>query len=255
MKRIIGHCRLFAVLSFLLVIASAPVQAQSENYDYLYQAKLVRAAPGQLFNLIEMLKEWEASGFYEAVGERAPFIMRHSQGDQWDLFLLYGVDNLPSLYSPEKIALGDSMAIALDKFNEAFDQMVAFEEDLFAWGPPIDDVSKAFAANDFYHVEMFNALPGKHKELVTEREMENEYLVKTDQRPNMIWVREMGSDFDSFTIGFYPSIVEFAAPSNATDQEAEAAAIAAGFAGRSFIGFYLRELISAHHDTLAVSVR
>ena len=38
------------------------------------------------------------------------------------------------------------------------------------------------------------------------------------------------------------------------ETEEEAAAIAAGFKERADISFYLRSLISGHHDTLAVKV-
>jgi len=54
-----------------------------------------------------------------------------------------------------------------------------------------------------------------------QRRKENKYLVSTGQTPNMIFHR---------------------------------AAIAAGFKGLSDLSFYLRSLISRHHDTLAVKV-
>jgi hypothetical protein len=47
----------------------------------------------------------------------------------------------------------------------------------------------------------------------------------------------------------------FATPSDLSDEDKEAAAIEAGFKARSDISFYLRTLISGHHDTLAVKVK
>ena len=44
------------------------------------------------------------------------------------------------------------------------------------------------------------------------------------------------------------------APAPATDEEKEMAARDAGFDGVADISFYLRSLISGHHDTLAVKV-
>src|SRR3546814_10641859 len=82
--------------------------------------------------------------------------------------------------------------------------------------------------------------------------MENAYLLAINSRPNLIWVGDQGSDADVFTIGYYPSIVAFAAPAPVTDEQAEAAAKASGFKGRAFIGTYLRQLLQSHHDTLAV---
>jgi len=61
-----------------------------------------------------------------------------------------------------------------------------------------------------------------------------------------------GSDVDVFTIGFHKDIEAFAAASDISDEDKEAAAIEAGFKARSDISFYLRTLISSHHDTLAV---
>jgi len=70
----------------------------------------------------------------------------------------------------------------------------------------------------------------------------------------MIFHRAAGSDVDVFTIGFHPSFEAFAAPAKVTVEEKELAAKAAGFRGLSDISFYLRSLISGHHDTLAVKV-
>jgi len=71
----------------------------------------------------------------------------------------------------------------------------------------------------------------------------------------MIFSRAAGSDVDVFTIGFHKNFEAFAAPGSVSDADKEAAAIAAGFKGRSDISFYLRSLISGHHDTLAVKVK
>jgi hypothetical protein len=84
--------------------------------------------------------------------------------------------------------------------------------------------------------------------------MENTYLVSTGQTPNMIFHRAAGSDVDVFTIGFHTDLQTFAAPADVTIEQKELAAKAAGFRGLSDISFYLRSLISGHHDTLAVKV-
>ena len=51
--------------------------------------------------------------------------------------------------------------------------LFAFYEDHFAHGPPWAIVKSAYAANDFFHIEMFNAAPGKADELLEQRRMEN----------------------------------------------------------------------------------
>ena len=84
--------------------------------------------------------------------------------------------------------------------------------------------------------------------------MENTYLASTGQTPNTIFRRAAGSDVDIFTIGFHRSFEAFAAPADVTVEEKERAARDAGFNGLADISFYLRSLISGHHDTLAVKV-
>jgi hypothetical protein len=84
--------------------------------------------------------------------------------------------------------------------------------------------------------------------------MENAYLAATGQTQNMIFQRAAGSDIDVFTIGFHANLEAFAKPADVTPEEKEAAAMAAGFKELADISFYLRSLISGHHDTLAVKV-
>ena len=98
------------------------------------------------------------------------------------------------------------------------------------------------------------AVAGKAEQLLEQRRMENNYLGATGLKPNMIFRRAAGSDVDSFTIGFHEDMEAFAAPSDVSDEDKEAAAVDAGFKARSDISFYLRTLISGHHDTLAVRV-
>lgn len=221
------------VLLGLPALASAAEEADSELYKVTY----LRAAPGKLEPLIDFLKQ-------ESPANR-PMIMRHSQGDQWDLLLLEEIGNYQDYFATR----GD------EKDERVFiNALTSFREELFAYGPPAGDVRALYEANSFFHIEMFAALPGLHEELIKEREMENDYLVRTGRSPNLIFVGDLGSDIDSFTIGFYPSIVEFAAPAPVSDEEANEAAIAAGFKARSDIGFYLRNFLAYHHDTLAVKV-
>ncbi len=55
-----------------------------------------------------------------------------------------------------------------------------------------------------------------------------------------------------WAIGLHEDMQAFAAPGRVSDRDKEAAAMAAGFEDRADISFYLRSLISSHHDTLAV---
>jgi hypothetical protein len=134
------------------------------------------------------------------------------------------------------------------------DDAPAFREDLFAIGPPIDELEKLTAKAGFFHAEMFHALPYKREELLEQRRMENDYLARTGQRTNTIWIGVSGSDVDVFTLGFYKDFAEFAAGSSMTEEQRDEAAKKAGFEGLAGIAPYLRSLMSRHQDTLGVVV-
>ena len=95
---------------------------------------------------------------------------------------------------------------------------------------------------------------GKRAELLRQREMENVYLRGIGKDPNGIFVRLAGASSDAFTIGFYRDLSHYAEPNSVSDEEAERAALEAGFEGRAFIGSYLRSLLLRHHDTLGVEI-
>lgn len=222
-----------AVLLGLAVTAAYSADRSDLEGDYLYKVTTVRAATGALSHLLD----WLASR-----REKAPFVMRHSQGDHWDLMIITPLETWAAFATRIKpVALpGD---------------LIAFEEDHFAYGASLEAVRKAYDSNGFFHVEMFNAAPGKTGELIEQRRMENTYLVDTGQIPNMIFRRAAGSDVDVFTIGCHESFEAFAAPGRAGDADKEKAAVEAGFRSRDDISFYLRSLISSHHDTLATKVK
>ena len=100
--------------------------------------------------------------------------MRHSQGDHWDLMVIFPVGSYAEYYQPARIAKRQQAQQAA-KLDEKFKEQIAWQEDLFAYGPALADLRKAFADGAFFHVEMFVALPGKFAELYKEREMENAY--------------------------------------------------------------------------------
>lgn len=245
--------KLIAAIMAFIAAAVSPAGAE-DGGDYLYKVTAVRAAPGKLSDLLEFYAELKSSGYYQKAGERAPFIMRHSQGDQWDLLILSPMEGWYSYYQPRR---GDLRNKADNEAKDIIAKrtgLVAFSEDLFAYGPDLKDIAGEFAASNLFHIEMFNAAPGKGGDLYTQREMENAYLAATGQVENKIFWVEAGGDVDVFTIGFHKDLKAFAADSPASADEKEAAAKAAGFKDRADISFYLRSLISSHHDTLATKV-
>jgi hypothetical protein len=235
------------------VIALGLTQAEE---GYLYRTLMARAAPGQLLAVIDLLKE--RAPIYEAATGHAPLMMRHSQGDQWDLLLLYPMGSFADHFSPERSAQGDHAAAASGmsdvEFERALNELVSWREELYVMGPPLEQVQRAFAANAYYHVEMFIALPGKREALLEERRMENAYLAGIDRPLNLIFTRVAGAAWDLYTIGFYTDVEHWAAIADVPLERREASARGAGFEGADRIGTYMRTLIQLHHDTLATAV-
>lgn len=244
---------MFKRVSVLLALAffSAVSTAEPLEGDYLYKVSTVRAAPGEFAKLLEWLDTLHESTYYSDAGTSRPFLMRHSQGDQWDLMIITPMQSFAAFHSRSATQQRRKAAEKHARLLNRAESMIAFEEDNFAYGPPLQVVASAYSDNAFYHIEMFKAAPGMAEKLVEQRRMENKYLTETGQIANMIFRRAAGSDVDVFTIGFHRSLESFAAPANASDDDKEAAAKAAGFEDRADISFYLRSLISGHHDTLA----
>ncbi len=245
--------RLAVICVFVLGLLT-PAHAQTREGDYLYKVSTIRAAVGEFENLLGWIAQVKTSEYFEDAGEHPPFVMRHSQGDQWDLLLITPMESWTKYHSKFATNKRNKAATKHTELLAPSDELIAFDEDHFAYGPPLEEIEREFAENGFFHIEMFKAAPGKAADLLGQRQMENAYLSATGQTTNMIFVRAGGSDIDVFTIGFHETLQSFAALSGASTEEAEIAATDAGFKNRADISFYLRSLISAHHDTLAVKV-
>ena len=234
----------------LIFLALSAASTNAATPSYLYKTRLVQAAPGRLLELIELHKALQTE--YRNAGDEQPLMMRHSQGDRWDLLLLIPMKSYADYYSPERVSKRNQ---TLKDSQDKLDAMIAWQEDVFVYGPPLAEIQKAFASSAYFHVEMFDALAGKQSELFKEREMENAYLKSLKRPENLIFVRDQGAAWDLFTIGAYRDLKHFAESAGIPEADQEAAAKAAGFEAANRIGPYLRTLISLHHDTLAVSVK
>ncbi|HEY3204953.1 MAG TPA: hypothetical protein VGL03_14980 [Thermoanaerobaculia bacterium] len=220
---------------------------------YLYRAALVQAAPGKLLEVVDLYKSgWP--GVKES-GDAPPFAMRHSQGDRWDLLLLFPMGSQAEFYAAERIArrhrASELARAALDRLDDA----IAWQEDVFVYGPSVEELQARFAKAGFFHVEMFETLPGRRRDLYRQREMENAYLRRLGLPENLIFVRESGAPWDLFTVGFYRDLKHYAEGADVPSAKQDEAAKAAGFENAGGIGPYLRTLIALHHDTLAVGIR
>jgi hypothetical protein len=224
---------------------------------YLYKTTFVRAAPGKLLDLIALWKD--RFGVIEAGGDARPFWWRHTQGDQWDLMMLTPMGSYADYYAKAKIAERDKAAAAAGlswaEFARKLDACVAWKEDLFVYGPPLEFVKKQFEGTGYYHIEIMVSLPGQQADLYQEREMENVYNMAGGRPYNMVFVRDQGAAWDIYTLGCYRDLQHWAAPSPLTKEEREAAAKKAGFAGADAIGPYMRTLIDFHRDTMGVAIK
>jgi hypothetical protein len=235
----------FALLALLPMFAAAPPPT------YLYRTELVQATPGKLLELIDLYKKALYPNWF--AGDEPPLMIRHSQGDRWDLLRLVPMKSYVDYYKAERVAAREREGMA--EWVAKVRDDIAWEEDILVYGPPVDMLRKSFAAGGLFHVEMFESLPGKHHALYHEREMENAYSAALGQPENFVFVRDQGAAWDLFSIGVFRDIKHFASSADATPEAQAAAAKAAGFSSPSDIGPYLRTLIQLHRDTLAVAIK
>ncbi len=203
-----------------------------------------RAAPGNFPALLDLVKSTD----WSSMGEQKPIMMRHGQGNHWDLMLLgqhgAGCEN------------NTACSKAMADFSGATSELADFEISFLATS--VSTWAELTALNSdsgLYHIEMFQAAAGKHAALDRQRRIENDYIEKIGQKANAVFTVKFGSDVDIFTVGFYRDMAHFAESPDLTPEQFEAAAVEAGFKNRADISFHLRELIVGHQDTLAVKVK
>ena len=245
-----------ALITLALLVAAQSLSAQQPapqqlQPSYLYKASLVQAAPGKLLDLIDTYKNL-FNEQTKIAGDAAPLWMRHSQGDRWDLMILFPMGSYSEFYKPDRSM---KRGMALDPWRDQLKDDIAWQEDIFVYGPPVEELRKAYAEAGFFHIEMFQSLPGKQAALYKQREMENAFSRAVKAPENFIFVRDQGAAWDVFTIGFYRNLKHYADSADVTPADAEAAAKSAGFDSAAQIGPYLRTLIALHHDTLAVAIK
>jgi len=244
------------ILAFALLLrAASPASSGSASTGgtYLYRAALLQAAPGKLLEVVDFYKAgWPG---VKGSGDEPPIAMRHSQGDRWDLLLLFPMGSVESYFSPERIRSRGKAAEAAGADRDRLAADLAWQEDVFVLGPPLENVRRQLGEAGFFHVEMFDSLPGRQRELYREREMENAYSRAIGQPENLIFTREAGAHWDIFTVGAFRDLKHYAGSSDVPEAKQDEAARAAGFDSPKAIGPYLRTLIALHHDTLAVAVK
>jgi len=235
----------------ILLVLFCTFSAMAADSTYLYRTSLIQAAPGKYQELIDAYKMCAA---HLSEGDEAPLWMRHSQGDHWDFLILWPMGSYADFYNTARIAKRKK-AEASRPFQPNWSELIASQEDVFVQGPPLADLRNAFSNSKFFHVEMFQALPARHAELMTERQMENVYQRKLKRPENFIFTRDQGAAWDIFTIGCYRDLKHYSESADIPEKDQEDAAHVAGFKAANQIGPYLRQFIRSHHDTLAVAIK
>jgi len=251
--------RILFILTLGTLFLSAMVHGQVSPLaapTYLYKTTFVRAAPGKLLDLIALYKD--RLPVIEAAGDERPLWWRHTQGDQWDLMLLFPMGSYTEYYSKERVSRREKAAgafpLSQTKFHEKLQACSAWKEDVFVLGPPLASLKKASDGAAYYHVEIFVALPGKLEELYREREMENTYQVGTGRPATLVFVRDQGAAWDLFSLGFYRDLKHWAESADVPKEKRDAVARQAGFKDADAIGPYMRTLIEMHRDTMGVAI-
>ena len=82
---------LLTIILFSTYFSDAAAAPNAQEGHYLYRIDLLRATPGLLEPLINQIKTFQKDA------SQWPYMMGHSQGEQWDLMLLWPLDNYKSL--------------------------------------------------------------------------------------------------------------------------------------------------------------
>lgn len=250
------------LLTLLFGLCSEATTAENRNaappQRELYRVTWLRAAPGKLPSLIDEVLRGQHDAA-AAPPNLAPLILRHSQGDQWDLMVIVPVGSYAKYFSAER--LDNSKAASPEApptaagSNDQRQPLISWQEDEFMWGPPSAELRAALAPATLFHAEIFLSLPGTLKDLIAEREAENRYQRELSRPEGFIFTRDLGAAWDVMTIAPYQSWKHFAQRDDIPVEKSQAAARAAGFKSSDDIGPYLRSLIAMHHDTIGTVVR
>ena len=236
------YVKTIGMIVLMIMLVKTTAIGQSD-----YKITFYRAAPGQLLQLIEEVKK-KSRAFQEV--DYQPTVIRHSQGDHWDLLIVEFIGNRADYF-----AQGALDEVFSPQYGDDFYALTSYHESFIARGPEIATVHSVLSESDYFHFEIFVALAGKQRELLKQRQMENEYLKEIGRSPNLIFTINGTAKWDCFTIGGYRDIKHFAESADIPLEKEEEAAKKAGFKGVNDISPYLRSLIDTHQDTLGGKVK
>jgi hypothetical protein len=241
----------------LIVTLAAVASLSLPPAPSLYRAEFLQASPGRLLELIDFIKGQIPA--YELAGEARPFLMRHSQGDRWDLMLLVPMgENQAMYFGQDRAAKRERAGLAGATRDARWRELVVWHEELYVRGPGVEEVRREFDAAGLAHIEIFQALAGHYDELKKERDMEAAFNANVGRARLLSFERDAslgGAPWDMFTIDLYRDLKHYAESSAFSPDAGDVAARKAGFEGSAMIGPTLRRHISTHHDTIAGVVK
>lgn len=239
----------------VLALCAASAQARqppAAARPELYRFVMIQAAPGKLPDLIDLYRQ--RVPVIVAGGDEAPIFVRHSQGDRWDLLVIFPSGSYTDYYSRERIARRDEAArgSGLDggAYLRRMYELIAWHEDVFVHGPPLAELRAYLTGTTVAHFEMMQALPGKRDELIAERQMESAFNSLRGRPAMLTFTHDQGAAWDVITLDAWRDWRQYGELQMVPADVSEAAAKKAGFASADAVGVYMRSLISTHHDTL-----
>jgi len=246
----------FRVLVSVLALASAVTadaqQRLSAPPGDLYRFVMIQAAPGKSADLLALYRQ--RAPVIVAGGDELPIVVRHSQGDRWDLVVMYPSGSFTEYYSRERVAKREAAAnasgVSSAAFARQFYDLVNWHEDVYVEGPPLADVRAYLKDMGLAHFEMLQALAGKRDELIKERQMENAYNMKRGRPGALIFTHEQGAAWDVITLDAWRDWRQYGELQMIPADVSDAAARETGFASADAVGVYMRTLITSHHDSL-----
>lgn len=242
-------------ISFALTLLASP--AQPAPAPELYRFVMIQAAPGRLLELIDLYRK--RIPVIAAGGDEVPYIVRHSQGDRWDLCVIYPSGSFTSYYGADRVRRRDAAAAASGvtgaQFAKQFYELVAWHEDVYVEGPPLPVFRDYVKDLGLLHLEMFQALAGKRDLLIEERKMESTFNRARARPEALLFTHEQGASWDVITLDGFRNWRHYAESETIPVEVNDAAAKKAGFANMDAVGPYLRSLIALHHDTLGTPVK
>ena len=172
------------IVAVFVLMFGVPTLTSADELEgnYLYKVTTIRAATGALADLLEWEARLSGSDYYVDADQERPLLMRHSQGDQWDLLVIVPMQSWTDYHSQAATEKRSLAAAKHEDLIAAGQRLFAFYEDHFAYGPSWSVLKSAYAANSFFHIEMFEAASGKQMNFSSSAEWKTRTLYRPGRR-------------------------------------------------------------------------